>query len=70
MYSFDLIKVHLAKEEVIGDIFAVEMFLTSKANSFGAIIYQWFDGLIQRIRLKSGYYYSIDITQAREYQYL
>ena len=70
MYSFDLIKVHLAKEKVTGDIFAVEMFLTSKANSFGAIIYQWFDGLIQRIRLKKGYYYSIDITQAREYQYL
>ena len=70
VYSFDLIKVHLAKTEVKDAISFMEMFLTSKANSFGAIIYQWFDGLVQRITLECGKYYSIQITQAREYQYL
>ena len=69
-YTFDLIKVHLAKREVTGAISIMQMFFTSKANSFGAIIYQWFDGLVQPVTLEGGNYYPIQITQAREYQYL
>ena len=67
VYFFDLIKIHLGKREVTGPISSMEMFLTSNANSFGATIYQWFDGFVQCITLERGNYYSIQITQAREY---
>ena len=70
VYLFDVIKVHLAKRNITGPISNMEMFLTSKANSFGAIIYQWFDGLVQPVNLERGNYYNIQIIQAREYQYL
>ena len=70
VYLFDVIKVHLAKRNITGPISNMEMFLTSKANSFGAIIYQWFDGLVQPVNLERGNYYNIQIMQAREYQYL
>ena len=51
VYRFDLIKVLLAKTELKDTISFMEMFLTSEPNSFGAILYQWFDGLVQRIKL-------------------
>ena len=52
VYSFDLIKVQLGKREVTGAISSIEMFLTSEANSFGAIIYHGLMGLSNASHLR------------------
>ena len=65
----DFMKIHLAKDSGKDKISEIKMFITSRQNSYGAVIYQWFDGLADPFKIKRKKFYSIHITQVRRYEY-
>ena len=67
VYYFDLLKIRLAKEINIHD---AQLIITSEKNSFGAVLYQWFDGLFQYIKVITNRFYFIHISKTRRYEYV
>ena len=65
----DFMKIHLAKDSGKDKVSEIKMFITSRQNSYGAVIYQWFDGLADPFKIKRKKFYSIHITQVRRYEY-
>ena len=64
IFHFDLLKIHLLQQSVI------KIFITSKENSFGAVIYQWFDGKFPIFQLKRERFYFFHITKTRQYKHV
>ena len=68
IFSFDLIKIHLA--ENTEHLSEIQLIITTKENSFGAVIYQWFDGEFDPVELTRGKHQFIHITRVRRYEYI
>ena len=62
-FHLELISINLTKDSanIISDI---QIYVTSRDNSYGAIIYQWFDGHVDPLKLERNSYNSVHIQQA------
>ena len=69
IFHFDLYKINLSNSAK-GHISKIELLIASKSNSFGAVIFQWFDGLVDPIPLKRHTFHDIAITKTKKYHYI
>ena len=67
---FDKIKLKLEKDSADEKVSTIEMYVSSEQNSYGAVLYQWFDGHIDPLSIKRSTYYKIHLLQPRRYEYI
>ena len=70
IFHFDLLKIHLLKQNKEARTSQIKIFITSKENSFGAVIYQWFDGKFPFFQLQRERFYFFHITKTRQYEHV
>ena len=70
MFYFDLIKISFGEDAKKHVWSTVELQITSKQNSFGAVIFQWFDGFVTPVNLRLTHFLEIAITNTKKYKYL
>ena len=68
-FHLELISINLTKDST-NIVSEIQMYVTSKENSYGAIIYQWFDGHVDPLKLKRNSFNLVQIEKIRRYQYI
>ena len=46
------------------------LYMTSEENAYGIVVKHWYDGQVDHIPLKAGWYYNLSINGVDEYRYL